>query len=140
MKFCFRLLLFILSLSSAAFSASSTAVMTSDHAASAEEAQQGHATEYILDDGIGGVALYPGVAYRSFVDVKYRVQSLEDLEGRVNQLPPGTRLHWAPYKRDASSKPILFSKSQYDRFAKFCHDHKIEIIVLPSQPGNHNSR
>jgi hypothetical protein len=94
--------------------------------------RQAHATEYTLDDSSSGVALYLGAAYRSFVDLKYKVPSLEDLERRVSQLPPGTRLHWEPYKREPSGKPILFSKGRYDRFEKFCRDHKIELIVLPS--------
>jgi hypothetical protein len=116
------------------------AVMAANHAASAEKAQQVHAINYMLDDGIGGIALYPGDGYRSFVDLKYRVPSLEDLERRVSQLPPGTRLHWEPYKREPSGKPILFSKGQYDPFEKFCRDHKIELIVLPSQPSNRKTR
>jgi hypothetical protein len=132
MKLCFRQLLCILSLSSATFSARLSAVMTTDQASSPGEAQQARATEYRLDDSSSGVALYPGAAYRSFVDLKYKVPSLEDLERRVNQLPADTRLHWEPYKREPSGKPILFSKGQYDRFEKFCRDHKIELIVLPS--------
>jgi len=116
------------------------AAVTADHAASAGRAQQAQATDYTLDNAMGEIALYPGDAYWSFVDSKYIVPSLEDLERRVGQLRPGTRLHWEPYKRDPSGKPILFSKGQYDRFAKFCRDHKIELIVLPSQPSNRKSR
>jgi hypothetical protein len=120
--------------------AASIVVMTANHAASAGRAQQVQATDYMLDNAMGEIALYPGEAYRSFVDSKYIVPSLEELEQRVSQLPRGTRLHWEPYKRDPSGKPILFSKSQYDRFAKFCRDHKIELIVLPSQPNNRKTR
>jgi hypothetical protein len=112
------------------------AVMTANRAVTAGKAQQAQATEYTLDNAMGEIALYPGDTYRSFVDSKYIVPSLEDLERRVSQLLPGTRLHWEPYKRDPSGKPILFSKGQYDRFAKFCRDHKIELIVLPNQPSH----
>jgi hypothetical protein len=41
-----------------------------------------------------------------------------------------------PYKRDPSGKPILFLAGQYERFAGFCRDHKIELIVWPSEPSN----
>jgi hypothetical protein len=116
--------------------AATIAAMTANHAASAGRAQQAQATDYMLDNAMGEIALYPGDAYRSFVDSKYIVPSLEDLEQRVSRLPGNTRLHWQPYKREPSGKPILFSKGQYDRFAKFCRDHKIELIVLPSQPSN----
>jgi hypothetical protein len=116
------------------------AVLAANHTASAEKAQQVHAIDYMLDDTIGGIALYPGDGYRSFVDLKYRVPSLKDLERRVSQLPPGTRLHWEPYKREPSGKPILFSQGQYDRFEKFCRDHKIELTVLPNQPSNPKPR
>jgi len=120
--------------------AATIAAMTANHAASAGRAQQAQATDYTLDNAMGGVALYPGDAYRSFVDSKYIVPSLEELERRVSQLLPSTNLHWEPYKREPSGKPILFSKGQYDRFAKFCRDHKIELIVLPSQPSNPKTR
>ena len=113
--------------------AATIAVMTANQAANDGRAQQAQATDYTLDNPMGEIALYPGDAYRSFVDSKYIVASLEDLEQRVSQLPPGTRLHWEPYKRDPAGKPILFSKGQYQRFAKFCRDHKIELIVLPSR-------
>ena len=116
------------------------AVMTANHAATAGRAQQAQATDYTLDNGAGEIALYPGDAYRSFVDAKYIVPSLEDLERRVGRLLPGARLHWEPYKRDSSGKPILFSNGQYERFAKFCRDHQIELIVLPSQRSNRKTR
>jgi hypothetical protein len=112
------------------------AVLAASHAACAEKKQQSHAIDYMLDDSVGTIALYPGLGCRSYVDPKDVVPSLEDLERRVSQLPPGARLHWAPYKRDPSGKPILFSEGQYNRFARFCRDHKIELIVLPSQPSN----
>jgi hypothetical protein len=112
------------------------AVVAASHAASAQKKQQTHAIDYILDNSLGTIALYPGLGYRSYVDPKDIVPSLEDLERRVSNLPPGARLYWTPYKRDPSGEPILFSKGQYDRFARFCRDHKIELIVLPSQPSN----
>jgi hypothetical protein len=112
------------------------AVVGASHAASAETKQQAHAIDYMLDDSLGTIALYPGLGYRSYVDPKDKVPSLEDLERRVSQLPPGARLCWTPYKRDPSGEPILFSKGQYNRFARFCRDHKVELIVLPSKPSN----
>jgi len=112
------------------------AVVAASHAASAEKKQQTHAIDYMLDDSLGSIALYPGLGYRSFVDPKDEVPSLEDLERRVSRLPPSERLRFAPSKRDPSGKPVLFSKGQYDRFARYCRDHKIELVVLPSQPSN----
>ena len=112
------------------------AVPATSHAARAGRAQQAQAIDYTLDDALGKIALYPGPGYRSYVPSKYMVPSLEELERRVGQLPPGTRLHWTPYKRDPSEKPILFSNGQYDHFAKFCRDHKIELIISPSRPRN----
>ena len=112
------------------------AVVAAGHIASAQKKQQAHAIDYVLDDSVGTIALYPGLAYRSYVDPKDVVLSLEDLERRVSQLPRGARLNWTPYKRDPSGKPILFSEGQYNRFARFCRDRKIELIVWPSQPSN----
>lgn len=97
---------------------------------------QGQANDYMLDDALAKIALYPGLGYRSYVASKYEVPSLEELERRVGQLPPGTKLHWTPYKRERSGKPILFSEGQYDHFAKFCRDHKIELLISPSHPSN----
>src|SRR5437879_1952519 len=102
-------------------------------------AQQAQAVDYTLDDYLGHIALYPGLGCRSYVAPDYRVPSLQELERRVGQLPPGTKLHWDPYKRDPSDRPILFSDGQYDHFAKFCRDHKIELLISPSQPSNGNS-
>jgi hypothetical protein len=109
------------------------AVTVTSHAARAQQAQ---AIDYMLDDALGKIALYPGAGYRSYVPSAYMVPSLEELERRVGQLPPSTKLHWTPYKRDPSGKPILFSNGQYDHFAKFCRDHKIELIISPSRPRN----
>ena len=97
---------------------------------------QAQANDYTLDDAIGRIALYPGLSYRSYVASKYEVPSLEELERRVGQLPPGTKLHWAPYKRERSGKPILFSEGQYDHFAKFCRDHKIELLIAHTHASN----
>ena len=97
--------------------------------------QEAQAVDYRLDgDGLREIALYSGPYYRSYVAPKYVVSSLEELERRVGQLSPGTKLHWDPYKRDASGKPILFSDGQYDHFAKFCRDHKVELLISSSQP------
>ena len=81
----------------------------------------------MLDDSVSGIALYPGGGYRSYVAPEYVVRSLEELERRVGQLPPGIKLHWTPRRRDASGRPILFSNGQYEQFAKFCRDHKIQL-------------
>ena len=51
----------------------------------------------------------------------------------MSRFPAGTKLHWTPYKRDPSGKPILFSEGQYDRFVKFCRDHQI-VLILPPDP------
>jgi hypothetical protein len=112
------------------------AVPATSHAARAGRAQQAQAIDYMLDESFGKIALYPAPGYRSYVPSKYMVPSLEELERRVGQLPPGTKLHWTPYKRDPSGEPILFSNGQYDHFAKFCRDHKIELIISPSRPRN----
>jgi len=92
---------------------------------------QAQANDYMLDDALGKIALYPGLGYRSYFASKYKVPSLEELERRVGQLPPGTKLHWTPYKRELSGKPILFSEGQYDHFVKFCRDHKIKLLISP---------
>jgi hypothetical protein len=103
--------------------------------------QQTEVLDYVLDgDGVRWIALYPAPAYRSYVEPKYVVQSLEELERRVGQLPPGTKLNWNPYKRDSSGKPFLFSDGQYDHFAKFCNDHKIELLGLHSKANGKSVR
>ena len=94
-------------------------------------------TDYRLDDGIGGLALYPGVGYRSFVEAKFLVSSLQDLESRVSQLPRGTTLHWLPHNWGAVGnpasfgigQPFLFASSQYEQFVRFCSDHGIELLI-----------
>jgi hypothetical protein len=112
------------------------AIPATSHAARAGRAQQAQATDYMLDETAGKIALYPAPGYRSYVPSKYMVPSLEELERCVGQLPPGTKLRWTPYKRDPSGIPILFANGQYDHFAKFCRDHKIELIISPSRPRN----
>lgn len=97
--------------------------------------QQPGAVEYRLEsfESPGQFALYPGEGYRSYVAPNYVVQSLEELERRIGQLPPETKLHWDPLKRDPSGKPILLSDGQFDQFAKFCRDHKVELLISSSQ-------
>jgi hypothetical protein len=119
------------------FVAAIIAVSTASNTARAVRAQQAQGTvDYMLDDSLGNIALYPGLEYRSYVAPKSMVSSLEELERRVGQLPAGMKLHWTPYKRDPSGKPILFSDGQYEHFAKFCRDHKIELLISPSRPNN----
>jgi hypothetical protein len=87
-------------------------------------------TDYRLDDGIGGVALYPGAGYRSFVEANFLVSSLHDLESHVSQLPRGTKLHWSPHAWDKfGNDPFLFASGQYERFRRFCSDRGIQILI-----------
>jgi hypothetical protein len=102
-------------------------------------ALRAHAVAYRLDDSLGSIALYPGLGYRSYVALGYMVPSLDELERRVGQLPPDTKLHWDPYKRDPSGKPILFSDGQYDHFAKVCRDREIELLVSAGESSNRKS-
>lgn len=96
-------------------------------------------SDYTLDDSPGAIALYQAPGALSYVPPKFEVHSLEELERRVGQLPAGCRLHWQPCKRDPSGKPILFSDGQYDLFERFCRDHRIELLISPSQPCNGKS-
>lgn len=92
----------------------------------AEKAQ----SEYRLDKGIGGVALYPGAEYRSFVEAKFLVSSLQDLESRISQVPRGTTLHWLPHAwENIGIEPALFAKGQYEQFRRFCTDRGIQILI-----------
>jgi hypothetical protein len=86
-------------------------------------------TDYTLDDGIGVVALYPGEGYRSYVQAKFLVSSLHDLESRISQLPRGTTLHWLPHKLGTSGNPILFASGEYEQFVRFCSDHEIQLLI-----------
>ena len=86
-------------------------------------------TDYTLDDGIGGVALYPGTGYRSFVEAKFLVSSLNDVESRISQLPRGATLHWLPHHSGSLGNPILFARGQYEQFARFCSDHGVQILI-----------
>ena len=99
--------------------------------------QQTQAVEYRLEnfDSAAKFALYSGGGWRSYIDPKYVVQSFEELEQRVGQLPLGTKLYWNALKRDPSDKPILFSDGQFDQFAKFCRDHDVELLLIPSSQG-----
>src|SRR5579863_4336835 len=91
---------------------------------SASPAAAGKAqTDYRLDDGIGGVALYPGAGYRSFVEAKFLVSSLQDLESRISQVPRGATLHWLPHAwENIGIDPVLFAKGEYEQFRRFCSD------------------
>jgi hypothetical protein len=86
-------------------------------------------TDYRLDDGIGALALYPGTGYRSFVEAKFLVSSLNDVESRISQLPRGATLHWLPRRMDSYGNPILFERGQYEQFARFCSDHGVQILI-----------
>jgi len=102
--------------------------------------QQAGPIEYMIDDSVGAIALYPAGGYRSYVEPKYMVPSLEELERRVGQLPPGTKLHWVPYKWGPSGKLILFSDGQYDQFAKFCREHDVELLISSRGIVQHKSQ
>jgi hypothetical protein len=86
-------------------------------------------TDYRLDDGIGALALYPGTGYRSFVEAKFLVSSLNDVESRIGELPRGATLHWLPHRMDNYGNPILFAQGQYEQFARFCSDHGVQILI-----------
>jgi hypothetical protein len=86
-------------------------------------------TDYTLDDGIGGVALYPREGYCSFIAAKFLGWSMHDLESQISQHPRGTMLHWLPHKSDASANPILFANGQYEQFVRFCSDHGIQLLI-----------
>jgi len=86
-------------------------------------------TDYRLDDGIGALALYPGTGYRSFVEAKFLVSSLNDVESRISELPRGATLHWLPHRMDNDGNPILFARGQYEQFARFCSDHGVQILI-----------
>ena len=87
-------------------------------------------TDYTLDDGIGGVALYPGAGYRSFVEAKFLVSSLHALESHASQLPRGTTLHWLPHAWDKfGNDPFLFASGQYEQFRRFCSDRGIQVLI-----------
>ena len=86
-------------------------------------------TEYRLDDGIGAVAFYPGADYRSFVEARFMVSSLDELESQISQLQRGAALHWLPHRWDNSGNPILFASGQYEQFVRFCSDHGIQILI-----------
>lgn len=99
-------------------------------------------TDYMLDDGIGGVALhgvalYLGAGYRSFVEAKFLVSSLSDLESRISQLPRGTTLHWLPHEwENIGIDPVLFAKGQYEQFRQFCSDRGIQILIERTYPSH----
>jgi hypothetical protein len=89
-------------------------------------------SDYMLDESPLGIAIYSGLAYRSYIGPKDRMENLKELEDRVAQLPAGTKLHWMPYKRDRTGKPTLFSAAEkYVEFAKFCGDRKIDLVITP---------
>jgi len=111
--------------------ATATLVMAT-HEIKAADAQQRPTSDYMLDDGISGFALYSGNGYRSWVEEKDKIASFEDLEQRVSRLPQGTKLYWTPYRRDGSGRPILFSEGSYERFARLCRERGIDL-VLPDQ-------
>lgn len=99
-------------------------------------------TDYMLDDGIGGLALYPGAGYRSFVEAKFLVSSLQDLESRISQVPRGTTLHWLPHAWEnigIGIDPLLFAKGQYEQFRRFCSDRGVQILIERTYPTHLNA-
>lgn len=60
------------------------------------------ALEYTLDGDPGQIALFQSDGgLLSFVPPEFMAQLLEELERRLGQLSPGTRLRWTPLKWDA---------------------------------------
>jgi hypothetical protein len=89
--------------------------------------------DYLLDD-VGGTeyALYPGHAYRSAVDPKDSVASLQDLEAHALALPTGANILWNPARRDGAGKPMLFgTKENTEQFQAFCQAHHIQFDIAP---------
>jgi len=103
---------------------------------SAGAQQKSQPADYTLDENPLGIAIYPGLEYRSGLGPKDRMSTMKEVEDRVARLPAGTKLHWTPYKRDRAGKPMLFSSTEkYDKFAKFCGDHRVELMVAPLDAG-----
>jgi len=92
-------------------------------------APKARTVEFMLDDVLGKFALYSGDGIRCYVLPKETVSSLEDLQRRIVQLPRGAIVHWMPSQLEPSGAPILFAKGQFARFAKFCRDRGVELIV-----------
>jgi hypothetical protein len=91
------------------------------------------AAEYMLDD-VGGreFALYPGAAYRSNVEPKYAVTSLQGLEEAAGRLPAGAVIHWVPGLRGASRKPKLFGEeASVQEFEAYCRAHNLKLDFAP---------
>ena len=85
--------------------------------------------DYLLDNGGGDFALYPGAGYRGLIESKYEARSFEDLKSKVSRLPKGARIWWSPYNLDAFGKPFLFKQGQFDEFMTFCVGRSIELKV-----------
>lgn len=105
-----------------------TGVLVGQTVPSPAVARKAHA-DYRLDDGSGAVALYPGAGYRSYVEAKFLVWSLHDLEFQMSQIPHGAALHWLPRRWDMNGNPLLFANGQYEQFVRFCGDHGIQLLV-----------
>lgn len=88
--------------------------------------------EYLLDEAPHAVAFYPGAAYRSNVDPKYAVKSIDVLEVRLALLPPHTVIHWKPAHRTKTGTPLLFGSAAPARELKrFCTQHHLDLDMLP---------
>jgi hypothetical protein len=59
-------------------------------------------------------------------------RSVASLQRFLETLPRGTTIRWAPGCERLGSEPLLSSPRDMAKFADFCRDHGIKLIVVPA--------
>ncbi|MCM3869682.1 MAG: hypothetical protein ND895_03140 [Pyrinomonadaceae bacterium] len=59
-------------------------------------------------------------------------RSVAALKNYVRNLPPGSRLEWAPGCMRLGGEPLLSSEQEIEEFKAFCEEKNIDFVLVPS--------
>lgn len=59
-------------------------------------------------------------------------KTVDSLKKHIADLPAGSSITWAPGCCRMGGEPLLSSKETMDAFKKFCDDHKVKLVIIPS--------
>jgi len=59
-------------------------------------------------------------------------KSIESLKKFIGSLPQGTTIEWNPGCERMGDEPLLNDKKAMDDFKKYCEQHGIKLILIPS--------
>lgn len=59
-------------------------------------------------------------------------RTVESLKNFLASVPQGTKLTWAPGCIRTGKEPLLSSDYEMDEFKRFCLEHGIDFVLIPS--------